>query len=118
MAVARVFGFDEHEADEYLTRFEDQGHRLDRSAWGGIKKQSRLDVAVPEHRDVAPGQEQRYNPYDLALYARWMASASTPEEAARIEEMLASGTHLYVRERIVLRVSPPLRPWLPVLVLT
>jgi hypothetical protein len=54
-----------------------------------------------------------YYPYDLNLFAVWASS----KEGLDVENLKSAGAHYYVRERIVDRIGPILRPWLADLVL-
>jgi hypothetical protein len=54
----------------------------------------------------------RFNPFDLDLYADWTVS-----EPDLDEKKLIAGAHFYVKERIVGRVNSQLRKLLPALVL-
>ena len=115
LRVARVLGFDDEEADRFLDEFREKDRIVDPRYRPGIKAQSRVRrrQATDAAQSTSEDPEERYNPYDLSLYASWIATA----ENVDIDALLASGTHLYVRERIVLRLSPFVQPWLPVLAL-
>ncbi|MBV8188227.1 MAG: hypothetical protein JOY64_02155 [Alphaproteobacteria bacterium] len=61
--------------------------------------------------DALPRVEPRHNPYDVALFAEWVATDSSID-AKRLRD---AGPYFYVQERIVGRLEPQLRDVLPAL---
>ncbi len=120
-----IVPFYEDEATEFLHRYERDNQRVPDGIVEAILKQSRVKHASTEAASWssrvqwadadshAPRPGELYYPFDLDLFARWACSPDGLDE----KKLLEGGAHYYVKERIVDRIGPILRPWLADLVL-
>jgi hypothetical protein len=109
-----IRGFTQDEARAYLTRIKKlevsadvEAAILERSPDAGTV----ADITWDRERHV--GDVPRYNPFDLAMYAEWVATG-----AVTAAELRAPDTDVYIDRRIVGRVrSEDLRQLLPAVAL-
>lgn len=112
-----VRGFDQREALTFLSDYEKDGGRVRPELFGPIVGQSLLTEAGAPLRFKVEGWPaedpvERYNPYELDLYASWACSDERLDE----QTIIRGGISFYVRDRIVGRLSRALRPLLPAFV--
>jgi len=114
MSLHEIRGFDRGEAERFLTEkkklavSDDVLEKIiDRSREAGT-------VAPVVVEGVSPGDDPRFNPFDLALYANWIRE----DPAGVIDQIVAGKADPYVEMRIVYRLrGTPVEPLLPSLVL-
>lgn len=119
-----ISGFDRDEATAFLSKYkrgqvpEEMFEAILTRSRNVIKESDRPYLFEDEESvagdDIGPqtGEEIRYNPFDLDLYADWTVS-----EPDLDEKKLIAGAHFYVKERIVGRVNSQLKKLLPALLL-
>ena len=110
--------FTRQQADDYLSAFHEEmdGRTVSvpKDHIPVLRSLSVTSSAGARQRFSIPGQppmdEERYNAYDLEMYADWVCRDPnlTPEK------LTAAGRHYYIRERIVGRAGK-VRPLVPIL---
>lgn len=131
LLICPIQGFDKSEALEMLQHYKLKDREppaivprefhdpvLDLSKWVHGNVFSRLSRTNPPASSMAsssgrPSESVRYNPFDIALYAGWVAA----DNELKPEKLKESGRHYYVRERIVVRLRDDLQQILPCLIL-
>lgn len=128
LRLQEVLPFSEEETKGFLKQYSRDGKRVSEELWPPIMEQSQVDRYAPSRRrrpppmirivwmnrtvaSVAP--EKQHYPYDIDLYASW----ATGPGGLDPKKIKAEGSHYYIKDRIVDRVSYILRPWLPDLAL-
>lgn len=106
-----IRGFDEQEAHTFLSDYEKDGGHVRPELFSPIVERSLLTEAGAPLRFKVEGRPaedpvERYNPYELDLYAAWACS----DERLDAQTIISGGISFYVRDRIVGRLSPALRP--------
>jgi hypothetical protein len=97
---AAVEGFDKDESERFFSGYGRGKRPVPPGLRDKVRELSRIEQ---------PGAEvERYNPFDLNLYASWVT-----QDEKSAATLLFAQAHLYARERIVNRVSRLIRPLLP-----
>ena len=101
LRVHEIQGFSERETHEFLTVYRSEDGRPIPAA------------LVPEIIKLARSEQtgQRYNPYDLDTYAKWVSA----DDKLTAERLAVAGPQTYIKERIVDRLNPMVRGILPAL---
>ncbi len=128
LRLQEVVPFTDSDAKGFLEQYSREGKPVPKELWPPIMEQSCVDRNAPSRRRRPPPMtrilwtgrtvssdpaDKQYYPYDIDLYASW----ATGPGGLDPQKIKAEGSHYYVKDRIVDRVSFILRPWLPDLAL-
>ncbi len=96
MRVVRIRGFTTAEASRFLSDFTTNERSVDTALHQPILDLTRVSIV---------DEEPRHNPYDLDMYCSW--AVGDPDLSP--EKLAEGGSHHYVKERIVGRLTPAMR---------
>ncbi|ASW55787.1 ATP-binding protein [Plantactinospora sp. KBS50] len=119
LELVEVRGFTDAEARKFLTRSPHGGRDMPAAVQDAILRMAPDNGRIPAVATALPdswpaAEAQRFNPFELTLYADWFDEFNGTLTAAEIE---SGGIDAYVKGRVVTRLpaDPPVARVLPVL---
>lgn len=114
-----ITGFDAAEARGFLEAYSTGDRTVPRELHDHILRLSLVSTPGDEaarFQPVPPDVDERFNPYDVSMYASW-ATSTRQDEPLSPEQLERAGPHFYIEERIARRLAPDVWRVLPALTL-